>query len=217
MAKSTANPIISHENKYIYFFIPKVACTTIRNLLARAEGLEWHHPWDVVQTKFKYTTLEQSTNKKYNGYFKFAFVRNPWDRLVSCYFDKVVGSRSMSNNRVIKNGEYKAFKQQYKRDFKTMTFPEFAEMVSQLDEESSNGHFRSQYTYLHVDELDFIGRFENLQNDLSKLKQRFNISVEEKHLLKSSHKNYKQYYDKKLKNMIANRYKKDIDLFKYTF
>lgn len=216
MSKSVKS-IISHKHKYIYFYVPKVACTSIRNLLAIGDGLKWYHPWDKTQTKFEYIYLQDSNNKKYDNYFKFAFVRNPWDRLVSCYFDKVVGSRTRPDSIAIKNGEYIQFKKRYKKNFKTMTFPEFVCMVKDLDEKSSNGHFRSQHTFMNKEKLNFIGRFEQLQVDLNVVKKKFDLPNDVKHLLKSSHKDYKEYYDEKLKNIVAERFKKDIELFGYTF
>jgi chondroitin 4-sulfotransferase 11 len=206
--------IISHKHKYIYFYTPKVACTTIRNILAKFEGLEWHHPWDTKKTKFDYIN---SHNASKYAYFKFAFVRNPWDRLVSCYFDKVVGVRSKPDNVAIKNGVFKGFAG-YNRDFKNMNFPEFAALVCSLDDLKSNGHFRSQYTFFDHKNINFVGRFENLIDDVVKLQNKLKMpNIKEKHLMKSKHAHYKDYFNDKLIQMVANRYKKDIEMFGYTY
>jgi chondroitin 4-sulfotransferase 11 len=204
--------IISHTHKYIYFYIPKVACSTIRKMLANFEGIPWYHAWDKNnKTDFKYIKTESAHTFPY---FKFAFVRNPWDRLVSCYFDKVVESRSKSDNVAIKDGVFRGFLR-YNKDFKNMKFLEFVDLVSNLNDNESNGHFRSQYTF--INNADFIGRFEDLHNDLNKLRKKLGIDIQEEHLMKSSHKNYKDYYNNKSIDMIKERYKEDIKFFGYKY
>ena len=209
--------IISHKNKYIYYYVPKVACSTIRKMLANFEGIEWKHAWD-GKTDFSYIDPKQIT--KHLTYFKFAFVRNPWDRLVSCYFDKVVSVKSMKKddfknfNNCVSGGEYINFKK-YGKDFKNMEFPEFAEFVCTLRDSESDGHFRSQHTF--VGNTDFVGRFENLHDDLNKLRKKLRMNIQEEHLMKSAHRNYKDYYDDKLINMVSKRYTVDIKLYGYKY
>jgi len=206
--------IISHTNRYIYYYTPKVACTTIRKMLAQFEGIPWYHPWDHRKVRFNYINTEASY---VISYFKFAFVRNPWDRLVSCYFDKVVGVRTKPDNVAIKDGVFRCFIP-YNRDFKTMEFPEFAEFVCGLSDNESNGHFRSQHTFFNHNAMDFIGRFENLTGDLEELRNKMGIkNIKEEHLMSSKHKNYKDYYNKELIDMVGNRFQKDIKLFGYEF
>lgn len=63
--------MVFEKYKAIYFPIPKVACSSIK----------------VFLTDFAEFSLDDLD--KFKNYFKFAFVRNPWDRLVSCYINKV--------------------------------------------------------------------------------------------------------------------------------
>ena len=81
--------------------------------------------------------------EKLDTLFTFAFVRNPFDRLVSTFFNK--------------KGTYWVYKQ-----FKDNTFEEFAHIVCDnmnINKKSSDEHMRSQYLQM-PDKLDFIGRFE---------------------------------------------------------
>ena len=96
---------------------------------------------DVHQLHFPYVK-KYKTNKEYNHYFKFCFVRNPWDRLVSCYknkisFDESAKGTQVENNFIRYLKKIKAFKQ-------GMTFDEFVDVVSSIADEKSESHFERQ-------------------------------------------------------------------------
>lgn len=195
--KVSMRPIISHKNKYIYYGVPKVASISIRKMLAEFDGIEWIFP-PSSNTKFEY--VSQNGALKY-PYFKFAFVRNPWDRLVSCYADKVIGGYKFN---------YHGMK------FAGMEFKEFAKLVCSINDNRSDGHFKSQHTFIKHN-IDFMGRFENLANDLDVVRSKLGIGIKEEHLMKSKRKTYEDYYDEDLKEMVGDRYKEDISKFGYKF
>jgi len=208
-------PIISHENKYIFFYVPKAACTTIRDLLARHENIDYEPNklmGGFVSSDFKYITIAQA--KKYD-YFKFSFVRNPWDRLVSCYMNKVVGVRTMKNSKWVKNGEYLPFLRHFNKNFKEMSFNEFARFVYNTPDNKADPHFRSQHTF--IGDCDFIGKVENIDEDLNLIKSKFNISLNHKHLGKTNRFSYREYYSEYTKDLVKFRFIKDIQQFNYEF
>lgn len=223
MGKITSAPIISHKRKYIYVYVPKVACSTIREMLAKIDGVPYYPNWTFkngkkLVTRFKRVRIPDIT--KFNNYFKFMFVRNPWDRLVSCYLEKVVSVRNMANSPWVDNGIYRAFKSNYGKNFKTMTFDQFVEFVSCVPDKDADGHFRSQHTYVgnQLNNINFIGKFEKLDEDLDKVKHTLMIDYDHKHILKSKNrKPYKEYYTVKTKKLVLNRFLTDIKLFNYTF
>jgi len=218
--KNNVSAIISHKNKYIYSYIPKAACTTIRRLLANKEGIKWHPNWSVkngkiLKTSFK--TIKKAEITKYEDYKYFTFVRNPWSRLVSCYFDKVVSVRTMPDSKFVFKGIYKRFRKRYKGvRFDRMSFIDFANFVVSHREEESDGHFRSQHTFLILDRLDFIGKVENLFIDFDKI---FGDNSCDKQYSEWStkHKHYTEYYNRTIEDQIGERYKEDINIFNYTF
>jgi chondroitin 4-sulfotransferase 11 len=155
----------------------------------------------------------------YANYFRFAFVRNPWDRLVSCYKDKINYETAHVYNRY--KNPFVSYLQQkglYKRD---MEFREFVEIVSQIPDEEAEGHIRSQYTYLEDRQgkilADFIGRFENLANDLQVIASRMGVRLTLPHLRRTTHGDYREYYDDFTIEAVRRRYAKDVLLFKYAF
>jgi len=65
---------------------------------------------------------------------------------------------------------------------------------------------------------DFLGRFENMNEDWKKICKEINIKlVDLPHINKSSHKNYTEYYDNNARKKVARLYSKDIKLFGYKF
>src|SRR5580765_3342619 len=65
---------ISHKQKFLWFRVAKAGNRTILNHLEQ-KAL----PMDAPRATFVHYCP-----RLYADYFKFAFVRNPWDRLVSC-------------------------------------------------------------------------------------------------------------------------------------
>jgi hypothetical protein len=76
----------------VYIEVPKVATSSIKITLASLLGIDLEpvggNPHKV---RFPAPASRQSGPTLYPGLFSFAFVRNPWDRLVSCYRDKILG------------------------------------------------------------------------------------------------------------------------------
>lgn len=212
-------PIVSHKRKYLYFYIPKAACTTIRKILAEDEGIPWYPNWTVSEkgehltAPFCRMSLEES---KKLDYYRFGFVRNPWTRLVSCYLDKVVKVREMPDNLFVKNGQYRRFLERYGSLFKGMSFADFVDFVERTPDSNADGHFRSQYTFFPK-KMDAVGKVETLLQDLAEILSTAGVPdyvVTREH--SSQIKDYSQYYNKKLYEKVAQRFAIDIQQFGYS-
>jgi len=142
----------------------------------------------------------------YGGYFRFAFVRNPWDRLVSCWLDKVVK---------LNHYQFSEEKLAKMQDFKN-----FVDHVAQIDIQTCNDpHIRLQATMIDLNHVDFVGRFERFEADFLKVLDVLGIGEIEipKKNASQNRKTYHEYYNEATKQKVAEIYKKDIQIFSYQF
>ncbi|HWI41271.1 MAG TPA: sulfotransferase family 2 domain-containing protein [Verrucomicrobiae bacterium] len=135
----------------------------------------------------------------YDSMFKFAFVRNPWDRLVSWY------------GFLQKQKDHR-----YHQRVKGMkSFEEF------LQWETGRGDGFSQY-HAVCDAggkliVDFIGYYERLNEDFARVCSIIGSEVTLPHLNRSVHKDYREYYTAETRELVARHYHRDIELFGYDF
>jgi hypothetical protein len=154
----------------------------------------------------------------YSDYLKLAFVRNPWDRLVSCFVQKI-GSRDVDDplsrgtaSALAKAGLYAA----------DITFRDFAHAVSRIPDEKADRHFRSQSSFLSDRRgallADEIRRFEELKEGFEYLVGLLGRDdLELPHLKKTVRKDYREYYDDETVEVVRRRYARDVALFGYEF
>ena len=91
--------MISHKHKCIFVHIPKVAGQSIEHVFLSIHGLSWANRGPLLLrpnsnpqagparlahlTAHEYVKCSHLSEELFNSYFKFSFVRNPWDRLLS--------------------------------------------------------------------------------------------------------------------------------------
>ena len=226
--------IVSDDRKFIYFVIQKVACSSIKTALlplfdvstngyktTRSDGttgLKIHKLFDASGYQIRRTELIAGLQSQYENYFKFAFVRNPWDRLVSCYSQKL-------------NPNGPGLKLPVENDvelYPGMSFAEFVEAVHTIPDAEANPHFQSQYNVIcgpGEDRrilADFVGRFENLTADFDVVAKQIGGSqtLELPHVLRSRSRQdrpYTQFYDSRLRDLVHERYQDDIEIFGYSY
>jgi hypothetical protein len=85
-----------------------------------------------------------------------------------------------------------------------------------------NEDLELQHDFLYDDSgkllVDYVGKFENIQNDFDNICTRIPINKSSLPVVNASrHTHYKEYYNKHTKNLILTAFKKDIETFKYDF
>jgi hypothetical protein len=196
--------IIFYNFKLVYVPIPKAASSSIITALGTLLGHKISDRHMRRIANFKRIKIDRL--KKHRNYFKFTFTRNPWDRLVSCYFDKVLRNKI----KLYIGGRY--------RFTKNTTFEQFASAVCEIKDENSNSHFKSQYTFMVCRGKlipNFIGKFENLYNDWQTIRMFIPALPKLPHRMATKHRPYKHYYTKDLWEKVRRRYQHDIELFNY--
>jgi chondroitin 4-sulfotransferase 11 len=191
-----------NRHRCIFIHIPKTAGFSI------ALSLFGEHPWQHAT----YREYEMANSKKFLRYFKFAFVRNPWDRLVSGYFYM----RSGPNDE-----DRKGNREWYERHL--ARYRDFGGFVrGWLTRESIwTEPFQPQYHFVcdenrHV-RMDFVGRVETIEADFRHICERLNISAQLTQVNTSDHRHYTEYYTDDLRERVAALYAEDIEIFGYRF
>lgn len=131
--------------------------------------------------------LAEVGKEKWNEYFKFSIVRNPWDRLVSAY------SRRVKCNELCSSVTFKDW---------------FFEI--------RNEWWVVQSNWLNSD-LDHVGRFENLNLTYELICNKCNLKNKIQHINKTKHFHYSFYYNKEMIYLVEKICKKDINKFKYSY
>ena len=140
------------RNDVIYIHIPKTAGTSICNALY--EGDPWH---------YSAKELNFIQPIKFKKYAKVAFVRDPLERLISTY--------NYSLQYVKENPKCSIAFMSNARNF-----DEFIELYFTENLIKEHYFFWKQAVYLDC-EMDFIGKFENLQDDFYAMKEKFKLNV----------------------------------------
>jgi len=145
--------------------------------------------------------------------FSFAFVRNPWDKVVSHYHYRRRTGR--------------IYKHEYDRSGKGdpgIGFKEWVERAYGAHDPMYHNHptpFMAQTLWLN-DERDncmvsFVGRFENLAADFDRVCANLGVEASLPHVKPSPHAHYRELYDDATRAIVAERFASDIDTFGYHF
>lgn len=184
----TPNNIIIKDHKIILFLPAKCANTSIKKALGYDK--DWY-------LRNKITACEA---KKYTDYKKYIFVRNPYQRLVSCY-----------RNKARKDRKYMGFA---KNGFpKDGSFAEFVRFVVNTPPEVQDVHARPYYVdsycqYKRVPDIaihvkDLSKRWKEIQSIIG--------CADINHENSSGVYNLEQYYTPELKELVYQYYKKDFE------
>lgn len=166
----------------------------------------------------EYVACGYLSREDFSSLFKFSFVRNPWDRLLSEY--------------------------RYRNYFQHRSFRDF--VLNKLPEPGWNDQYRHvmpQYDMLHDRQgnlmVDFVGRFEDLQRDFDQVCQQLGIADsllphrnrsdkksrdlkrKIRNILFMNGENQLQsaagFYDDETREAVAHYYRNDIQTFGYSF
>lgn len=142
----------------------------------------------------------------YSKLFKFAVVRNPWDMMISFYFSPHRGVNKWNRKDFIKLVSKRPTLREFitEMSFKNLMIYKF---FNKLNTESDL-----------LKDVDYILKFESLQNDFNSLCEKIDIvSAELPHRNKSNKKHYSFYYDDELIEIVRKKFYEEIEVFGYKF
>jgi hypothetical protein len=195
-----------HYYKCIFFHIPKAAGLSVSKTLFGSLG-PCHITYDWYVENFGRHTV--------NAYYKFTFVRNPWDRLHSVYFFLKKGGV---------NAEDEKFAEKYLNNVNS--FEDFVMNWLSEDKLDMYWHLMPQYKFITSakDEnkimTDFLGRFENVEKDFGRITSILgfkNVKLENVNDNKEKISSYINDYSEEMIDKVADLYGQDIELLKYNF
>ncbi len=196
----------------IFIGIPKTASTSIEQYISQhTKPLRGTYRGVLLDTGHASVADYESVGLWSPDMFSFSFVRNPWDRLVSAYFFLDAGGCTPEDE--ILRAKYMA---QYGGDFEHFV----TEFVASPRRDEII-HLCPQYRFVSRQgcvAVDFIGRFERLDNDFAVVCERMGIPKGQlPRAMTSEHATYIDYYNDHTRRIVEIAYARDIDIFEYCF
>ncbi|MGF1489030.1 MAG: sulfotransferase family 2 domain-containing protein [Prochloraceae cyanobacterium] len=233
--------ILSHKYKFIFFANPKTATTAIEKALKNIDetntiaekliAIEQKYPFlktqNLIHIRPQY--LQEAIDPEiWHSYYKFVFVRNPWDWVLSQYNQNFckIGSNKYKLGLVLHNlflqphPNIDMRRERYflKRDFDLHW--NFQKRRRGIKEEKNS----FQYQFVRDSNgnklVDYIGRYENLKADLERVFNKVGLEHIKLPVANKSHGkslSYRDYYREDTKALVADKYREDIALFGYEF
>ena len=201
--------LISESKSFLFFAFNKTASSSIEDVLRPHQS---RVAYRLLQIRYQLTPAPHKPvfkhvqpdvirhmmgPKKWQSYFKFCFVRNPFARLVSLYF----------YHRQIPNDRHPLASQ--------VNFEEW------ILAGGSGSARRSMHDFV-TDEagniiVDFIGQYENIERDFETICNRIDIVATLPHVNRSRHTHYATYYTERARREVERRFARDLEVFDYRF
>ena len=186
---------ISHQHRFIWFRVPKNGTRTLlKSMNSNGVALDVEEP-----------NMIRYPIRAYREYYKFAVVRNPWDRLVSCW-----------HNKILRKNAFRLPDDLHRR---LHDFPAFVDHVAQKDIERCDSHIASQSSLIDLDEVDHLIRMEAYEEGVAHVFR--TIGIEPFEIISTNRtatrKHYAEYYTEETRDKVARIYEKDIRNFNHRF
>jgi len=199
------------SKKTIFVHIQKTGGSSIRKILKAQLG-----ELEEFGCKHDFARWHYENIPDWNECFKFGFVRNPWDRLVSWY------SMIEQNKGLLHQSRNKLW------EYVIQESNSFDAFVRNCTQEIDDFDGKKSFLYNQLDYLtntdgellvDFVGKYESLEKDMGHVLNSLRLSPDGRvmHENQSQHRHYSSYYTEDLKNIVAERFARDIEYFNYVF
>lgn len=203
--------MLSVSRRFLFVHRGKSGGNSVSDLLKpwSEDSIDTIHAWQDGKERFEVFNSEFGTRKHfrlaqykevlppalYDSLFKFSIIRNPWDRMISVYF---------SPNRLAKHGLHDFEEGEFlKLVQKQKTFRDFVCLE------------RDDALLQH---MGFVIRFEHFAEDIPVLCEKLGIPPQPlKHLNKGERGHYRDYYNERTRQAVAERFAEEIAFFGYSY
>ncbi len=183
-----------HLRPYVFIHINKTGGSSIEKAL----GIGLDHS----TAQEKYAQLGAAA---WDRKFTFTVVRNPWDKVVSHYHYRVKTNQTGLGDDPVPFADWLrlCYDERDPRyyDQERMFMPQRQWLVNERDEML----------------VEFVGRFESLQQDFDSICKRLGVSAQLGHAKPSSRGSYRDYYDADSRALIERVFAEDLESFDYSF
>jgi hypothetical protein len=207
--------LISKKHNFIFVHIYKNAGTSIRSALKPFTLSRWQWKGHKLFKKAGISSpffdpqplhghvkaseiIDSLGREKFNSFFSFAIVRNPWDWQVSLY-NYMLSLKTHHQHEVVKE------------------LGNFEEYIKWRCE--NEVRYQKDFIYSENNDLlvDYVGRFEDLNAEFNKICSHIGISTSlPKHNV-SNTKPYQHFYNDETKELVRRAFEPDIKLLEYEF
>ena len=204
---------VNVDRKAIFVHVPKNAGTSITKALRQTGGYK-SPPYESVDHDFEMRWMDGESRRVmraigedlWNECFTFAFVRNPWDRLVSGWqFTRQRGKHEQSFAEFVK-------------DLPSLDTSQESDALERAI--STHWHAMPQSDHLVVDgvvTVDFVGHVETLDEDWRAISARIGSGGAIPRANTSDRGEYRSYFTDDLRAIVDERLHVDATTFGYTF
>lgn len=210
--------VISHRHRYLYFVVPKCASATVRQSLAPYTDIGY----PVTKGGAQHVTIEaflasEQASLWDEGYLRFSFVRNPYDRLYSGWVqDRFAATQSPRWQRA-------------KAAIFERTGDDFGRYVVEHVRHADRLHawdwicWCPMHAFVCRDgqpALDFVGRAEDVEGGLAELSKRLGIPIAKAvdanvNVPPTAGLKHMEHYDRATIEVVNELYAEDFSLFGY--
>ncbi|MFZ9736450.1 MAG: sulfotransferase family 2 domain-containing protein [Prochlorotrichaceae cyanobacterium] len=217
--------LISYDRQFIFFHVTKAAGTSVKKALdpyaqepekfkiarppREVDGApnSFYEMWESMLWHAKARDAQKELSPDiYDRFYKFAFVRNPWDWQVS-YYHFILKQEDHIRHEQVKSmvGGFEEY-----LDWVIATKNPFPKGATKLQAEIITDKSGELI-------VDYVGRYETIHQDFNDVCQRLGLAVTLPHLNQSQHRDYRNYYNDRTRKLVAEYFQQDIELFGYTF
>jgi hypothetical protein len=222
---------VSVAHRYVCMSVPKVACTTVKRTLHEFEGLSPAGDWGQVHDQGADLRLSSFASSEIADmllspdWLRFAFVRDPYDRLFSAWKSKI-GNTWDTQYHWLRDGirTAEAYPARGSGPPATVAFRDFVRFVFESDDPwvTNDAHWDLQTNVLlcGLVPYDVIGRFERFSQDFDTILRRLGapesvLAMAAERTNSTTQVPLAAAYDRDLADRVYARYEPDFETFGY--